>query len=192
MLQAVSGRADFTTRLQVGASSQHCHCPSCLSCLLRAFSPACLPAAADTDAVVVGLPGPPACFHTRPPTLGSSSNLAGCCCCALTPLSWFLPPSPAPQAHLTFECTDVEAHKDACAIIQLGINNNLSGEQAPKVRGRGEGGCRTAWQRWAGTWLGGDAAAAPVCKHHHPVPHCDSATVPCPTAPNRTQLPLAP
>ncbi|PRW32936.1 SIN3 component of histone deacetylase complex isoform C [Chlorella sorokiniana] len=38
------------------------------------------------------------------------------------------------QAHMTFPCTDVEAHKDACYVVQLGINNNLSGEHAPKVR----------------------------------------------------------
>ena len=34
---------------------------------------------------------------------------------------------------MTFPCTDVEAHKDACYVVQLGINNNLSGEHAPKV-----------------------------------------------------------
>lgn len=37
---------------------------------------------------------------------------------------------------MTFPCPDVEAHKDACYVVQLGINNNLSGEHAPKV-GRG-------------------------------------------------------
>ena len=46
------------------------------------------------------------------------------------------------QPHLTFEAgRDVEACKDACTIIQLGINSNLSAEHAPKV-GRGGGGGR--------------------------------------------------
>jgi hypothetical protein len=43
------------------------------------------------------------------------------------------------QAHMTFDCLDVEAHKDACYVIQLGINNNLSGEHAPKVGGHAAG-----------------------------------------------------
>lgn len=38
---------------------------------------------------------------------------------------------------MTFPCVDVEAHKDACFVVQLGINNNLSGEHAPKVGCRG-------------------------------------------------------
>jgi hypothetical protein len=34
---------------------------------------------------------------------------------------------------MTFDCSDVEAHKDACLVIQLGINNCLTADQAPKV-----------------------------------------------------------
>ncbi|PSC76597.1 Paired amphipathic helix isoform C [Micractinium conductrix] len=38
------------------------------------------------------------------------------------------------QPHMSFENGDFEAHKDAAQLIQLGINANLSGEHAPKVR----------------------------------------------------------
>ena len=45
---------------------------------------------------------------------------------------------------MTFPCIDVEAHKDACYVVQLGINNNLSGEHAPKVGGACESVCNRA------------------------------------------------
>lgn len=46
---------------------------------------------------------------------------------------------------MSFPCTDVEAHKDACFVVQLGINNNLSGEHAPKVGGKGRAGDAAGW-----------------------------------------------
>ena len=81
-----------------------------------------------------------------PPLLLCAVCWCGCglqgCTCATNQLAITrAPPRPCPalQPHMSFENGDFEAHKDAAQLIQLGINANLSGEHAPKVRERSQG-----------------------------------------------------
>ena len=119
VLQAVSGRADFGARLQVGG-----------------WMDGLVGAAGFNRTSQVGMCAGLAMQRvslgamlrsTQVPTMLCLLNLSPCCACYVRPAV------PAVQAHMSFDCLDVEAHKDACQVIQLGINNNLSGEHAPKV-----------------------------------------------------------